>query len=271
MPRRTRGSSRNCGSSSSGSGCPSGSNSRNLRGGDKLLPEIRKAIEQARQVIGVFSPQTVNSGWVRREIQWAERVAKRRQGDGYAVIPVLLPGIEPAALGLWFKDEPAGVKVQLGPGGLTAAAPLLAAALGVQLPDDFEPPAEVPAAPSKKLRLKLVDPVIETAEGQTLVKATAVVHYDPADPTARHVESRASRSPRRWDRSNGTTSAGTWRVSPLARRPVRHAGPTDRRQAPRVGAAPVRRGPRPGCCPRGSDGLATCRGRRPAPLLNRGR
>src|SRR5512135_1674849 len=151
--------------------------SRNLRGGDKLLPEIRAAIAQARQVIGVFSPQTVNSGWVRREIQWAERVAKRRQGDGYAVIPILLPGIEPGALGLWFKDEPVGIKVQLGPGGLTAAAPLLAAALGVQLPDDFEPPAEVPAAPLEELRLKLVDPLIETAAGQTRVKATAVVYY----------------------------------------------------------------------------------------------
>ena len=164
--------------------------SRNLRGGDKLLPEIRKAIEQARQVIGVFSPRTVNSDWVRREIQWAEKVAKRRQGDGYAVIPILLPGIEPSALELWFKVKPAGVKVQLGPGGLTAAATPLAQALGVELPDDFEPPAEVPAAPLEELRLKLVDPVIETAEGQTLVKATAVVHYDPADPAARHVESR---------------------------------------------------------------------------------
>ena len=35
--------------------------SRNLRGGNKLAPEIEQAIEQARQVLVVLSPQTVNS------------------------------------------------------------------------------------------------------------------------------------------------------------------------------------------------------------------
>ena len=35
--------------------------SRNLRGGNKLAPEIEKAIEEARQVIVVLSPSTVNS------------------------------------------------------------------------------------------------------------------------------------------------------------------------------------------------------------------
>ena len=90
--------------------------SRNLRGGDKLLPEIRKAIEQARQVIGVFSPQTVNSGWVRREIQWAEKVAKRRQGDGYAVIPILLPGIEPSRAGLVVQGRAGGRQGPVGSG-----------------------------------------------------------------------------------------------------------------------------------------------------------
>ena len=35
--------------------------SRNLRGGDKLAPEIDQALEQARQVLVVLSPSTVNS------------------------------------------------------------------------------------------------------------------------------------------------------------------------------------------------------------------
>jgi TIR domain len=34
---------------------------RNLHGGAKLAPEINQAIEQARQVIVVLSPNTVNS------------------------------------------------------------------------------------------------------------------------------------------------------------------------------------------------------------------
>jgi tetratricopeptide (TPR) repeat protein len=52
--------------------------SRNLRGGEKLAPEISKAIEQARQTIVVLSPNTINSPWVRREIQQALAVEKLR-------------------------------------------------------------------------------------------------------------------------------------------------------------------------------------------------
>jgi hypothetical protein len=42
--------------------------SRKLRGGDKLAPEIENAIVQARHVIVVLSQKTINSSWVRREI-----------------------------------------------------------------------------------------------------------------------------------------------------------------------------------------------------------
>jgi hypothetical protein len=35
--------------------------SRNLRGGDTLAPTIRDAIAQARHVLAVLSPQTINS------------------------------------------------------------------------------------------------------------------------------------------------------------------------------------------------------------------
>ncbi|NQU21273.1 MAG: tetratricopeptide repeat protein [Candidatus Nealsonbacteria bacterium] len=164
--------------------------SRRMQGGDALLPEIRDAIEQAGKVIGVFSPATINSRWVRRELELARKIARRRKDDGYAIIPILLPGVEPTALDLWFKEEPLAVKVALGPGGLSEAGPQLAAALGVELPDDFEPAAEVAAEPLEELRLKLVDPFREIAEGKTLLRATAVLHYDPADPAGRKVESK---------------------------------------------------------------------------------
>ncbi|HIE01510.1 MAG TPA: TIR domain-containing protein [Thiotrichaceae bacterium] len=41
--------------------------SRNLRGGQRLAPEIKQAIENARQVLVVLSPNTINSSWVRKE------------------------------------------------------------------------------------------------------------------------------------------------------------------------------------------------------------
>lgn len=67
--------------------------SRNLRGGDVLAPDIAQAIEQARQVIVILSPHTINSSWVRREIRQALQVQKRHYAAGYRVIPLLLPGI----------------------------------------------------------------------------------------------------------------------------------------------------------------------------------
>jgi TIR domain len=88
--------------------------SRRLRSGDKLGPEIKVAIEEAGHFVVVLSPSTVNSPWVRREIAQALRVEKRRRADGYSVIPLLLPGITPGALRTWFKEEPVAVPIEIG-------------------------------------------------------------------------------------------------------------------------------------------------------------
>jgi hypothetical protein len=111
--------------------------SRNLRGGDKLAPEIQKAISEASHVIVVLSPNTVNSPWVRREIQLALRVEQQRQGD-FRVVPVLLPGIESSSLGLWFGEEPVAVPISLEPGALENQLYQLLVALGQYLPIDQE-------------------------------------------------------------------------------------------------------------------------------------
>ncbi len=97
--------------------------SRNLRGGNKLKPEINLAIEEARQVIVVLSPNTVNSLWVRKEISKALEEEKKHSADGYRVIPLVLPGIEPDALALWFDEEPLGIRVQLKTGGVSEPCP----------------------------------------------------------------------------------------------------------------------------------------------------
>src|SRR6185436_448906 len=164
--------------------------SRNLRGGSKLTPEIEAAIEQARHFLVVLSPNTVNSPWVRREIKKAQEVEQRRQADGYRVIPLLLPGITPRALENWFDEEPVAVPVEIGPGGLSTAMPDILAALGERLPTDHQPFEKTDARSVEELVLTLIDPEIETAEGTRRVKAMATLEYFPADPNARDIESR---------------------------------------------------------------------------------
>ena len=77
---------------------------RELIGGQKLAPEIEQAINEASYLIAVISPQTVNSKWVRKEIKHA--LARQQQDKSFAIIPLLLPGIEIDALDFWFDEEP---------------------------------------------------------------------------------------------------------------------------------------------------------------------
>src|SRR5215475_8098552 len=164
--------------------------SRALRGGAKLAPEIEQAIEAARQTIVVLSPNTINSPWVRKEIQQSLAVEKRRKEDGYRVIPLLLPGVEPSALALWFDEEPVGVKVELKVGGVSEALPQILAALGERLPDDYQPHKTTPQKPVEELIVKLNDPKVETIDGKRRASATATLVYEPAAETARNIESK---------------------------------------------------------------------------------
>jgi hypothetical protein len=181
-----------------GLGVPVWVDSRNLRGGSKLAPEIEEAIEQARQFVAVLSPNTVNSPWVRREIQKALEVEPKRKEAGYRVVPLLLPGIEPSALGNWFDEEPVGVRVEVKAGGLNEAMPGILAALGERLMNDRQPAEMVAPHPVEELVLKLEALKIETADGKRRARGVARLVYEPADKSVREVESktegRSSRS-----------------------------------------------------------------------------
>ncbi|HEV3470743.1 MAG TPA: TIR domain-containing protein [Pyrinomonadaceae bacterium] len=172
-----------------GQGLAAWADSRELRGGDELAPEVERNIEEARHFIAVLSPHAVNSPWVRREIRKALEV-KARRGDAYRVVPLLLPGIEPPALGMWFEKEPVAVSVETGPGRLAAALPALLAALGERLPDERRPPRPVASRPVAELRLELTDARVETGGGKRRAAATASLIYEPPDAAARDVRSR---------------------------------------------------------------------------------
>ncbi len=165
--------------------------SRELVGGAKLAPKIEEAIETASHFVAVLSPAVFNSPWVRREIRKALAVEARRGGEGYRVIPLLLPGVEPSALPLFFGEEPVGVRVEVKAGGLNEALPALLAALGERRPDDQTSVQEPAARRVAELKLKLKNAAFEqVSEGVRRAAATAQLLYDPADATRPEVESR---------------------------------------------------------------------------------
>lgn len=114
--------------------------SRNLRGGDRLVPEIRWAIEQARQVIVILGANTGEPAWLRREIEIAQEV-ERRRADSYQVIPLLLPGTDSTILGRWFIPAPRCAPIAVAPDGLGSILPTLLAILGKSPPSD--PPSNI--------------------------------------------------------------------------------------------------------------------------------
>jgi tetratricopeptide (TPR) repeat protein len=176
-------------------GLPVWVDSRRLSGGDKLKESDKKGVEEARSVLVVLSPNTVNSSWVRDEVKWALEIEKQRSKSGYKVIPILLPGIEPSALQLWFDKEPLAIKVGDGPGALEQALPAILAALGEQLPEDLQSPNVKEAVPVADLTLELFDlGVSEIRLGVTSVTratARAVLVFDPPEAGAPKVRSRS--------------------------------------------------------------------------------
>ena len=163
--------------------------SRDLVAGQRLHPEIERAIEGARQVIVVLSKNTVNSAWVHKEVQKAQEVEGQRKEQGYRVIPLLLEGMKPTALGTWFDEEPLAVPIELKPGGLSEALPQILAALGERLPDDRQPLQDVESSPVEELILKLIDPRLKIDDGKRQISATATLIYDPATNATPEVES----------------------------------------------------------------------------------
>ena len=132
----------------------------------------------------VLSPRTINSPWVRVEITKALEVEQKRKDDGYRVVPLLLPGVEPAALALWFPNEPLGIKVNIGPGEIPAKLSDLLAALGERLPTAGGTVEAVETLPLAKILITLSDPTMTEQDGTHRAQATVEVVYHPPEGPA---------------------------------------------------------------------------------------
>ena len=163
--------------------------SRNLLAGGVLAEEIESAIRDARGFIAVLSPQTVNSPWVKKEIEMALAVQAERPDD-YRLLPLLLPGMEPAALGPWFAHEPVAVTVEPAPGKLAEALADILVGLGLRLPEDKQTFAQVAPPPADELILELRHPAFSTRGGLRRANATATLVYQSADPGQHNIESK---------------------------------------------------------------------------------
>ena len=105
----------------------------------------------------VISIDALSSEWVQDEVRIALDEAQRRD-DGYKVISVVLPGVKAGLLKLLFPSEPFHIFVDDTPTGLSDAMPKIFAALGEQLPEDWESAKTVEVAPVEELILELTDP-----------------------------------------------------------------------------------------------------------------
>jgi len=162
-----------------------------LIGGDELEAEIKQAIEQAQAFIVVLSPNAINSSWVLKEVDYAREVKKKqKQPEDYRVIPLLLPGTGPGALKLYFKEEPKGIDIQIGPGGISEAMPQILAALGERQADDIQPMLSRPGEPLEELLLVLSDPGMVKKQDARRARARAKLTYFPGQKGKPEMESR---------------------------------------------------------------------------------
>ena len=111
--------------------------SRELSGGDDLNARIESSIRTACHFLVVISIDAISSEWVQHEVAIALEETQQRK-DGYKVISVVLPGVEPGILKLLFPREPVHIFVENTPTGLNDAIPKIFAALGEQLPKSFK-------------------------------------------------------------------------------------------------------------------------------------
>jgi hypothetical protein len=166
--------------------------SRELRGGDLLWPEIQKAIEEAAAYAVLVSPDGLQSKWVGKELRHALDVQKERGKEDFPVIPLSLNDTRLGVLETFFDDEPAYIPVTSDPGGIEAALHAILVALGKRLPTDVPATPQPKAEPLEELVLELTDLKFHEQDGVRRASARARLVYEPAMPGSREVASAQS-------------------------------------------------------------------------------
>lgn len=161
--------------------------SRELRGGDPLWPEIQAAIESASAYAVVVSPDAMRSEWVGKELKHALDVQRQRGRKQYRVIPLSLDGTKLGALEAFFEEEP--VYVAVSSDNTYAALHPILVALGIRLPTDAEPTEQPKAEPLEELVLELTDLKFDEQDGVRRASALARLVYEPATSEKRDVQS----------------------------------------------------------------------------------
>lgn len=110
--------------------------SRELRGGNLLWPQIQRAMEAASAYVVVVSPDALQSRWVGKELRYALDLAVERGKDKFPVVPLALNGTKLGVLEALFGEEPCYIPVSSDAGGIDAAMHAILIALGQRRPTD---------------------------------------------------------------------------------------------------------------------------------------
>ncbi|MER2622704.1 MAG: CHAT domain-containing protein [Accumulibacter sp.] len=156
--------------------------SRELRGGDPLWLEIKKAIDAASAYAVVVSTDALQSKSVVKELRHALLVQERRGKEQFPVIPLSLNGTKLGVLEEFFGEEPVYIPVSSDAGGVEAAMNAILVAVGKRLPADVAPTPQPKAEPLEELVLELTDLKFQEKDGVRRASARARLVYEPATP-----------------------------------------------------------------------------------------
>jgi hypothetical protein len=131
--------------------------SRQLKGGDPLWSGITAAIEAAAGLAVLVSPESLQSRWVGKEVQYGIQIQGQRCRDQFPIIPLSLNGTWLGVLEGLFEEEPTCIPVSSAPGGATAAIDEILVALGRRLPTGRPSLPQPRPEPVAELVLELSD------------------------------------------------------------------------------------------------------------------
>ncbi len=163
--------------------------SRELRGGDPLWPEIQAAIEGAAVFAVVVSPDALQSKWVGKELQHALTLRAARGSKSFPVIPISLDGTPLGIMETLFGEEPIYLSASSEAGGVEALMNGLLVATGQRKHADVAALPQAKAKPLEELVLELTDLKFSEKDGVRRASGRARLVYEPATPGQREVAS----------------------------------------------------------------------------------